>query len=155
VIYVNEHFAHLCILCAYVLAVVAEIVWHVDLWFFSARRWWNFAINSHLSVIQDRRMRCQWQFAAARAHDIVQYIDAYRCCLTVGSRYATQAQKVFNGIYSCCQMLLLKTFLVHNVVFVSMSFSGLRLPIVGFNIIYLAFAHDVVFNFMFVPHVIF
>jgi len=60
----------------------------------SARRWWKFAIECHLSVIRDQRMRSQWQFAVSRAHDIVQYIDAYRSSLTAGSRYITRAQKV-------------------------------------------------------------
>ena len=66
---------------------------------FSVHRWWKFAIDCHLSVIQDRRMRCQWQFAVSRARDIVHYIDAYRSCLTAGSRYVTRAQKVSYGKY--------------------------------------------------------
>ena len=39
-------------------------------------------------------MRCQWHFALSRAHDIVQYIEAYRSSLTVASKYITRTQKV-------------------------------------------------------------
>lgn len=67
---------------------------------FSVGQWWKFAIDCHLSAIRDQRMRCQWQFAVSRAHDIVQYIEAYRSCLTVGSRYITRAQKVL--YVTCC-----------------------------------------------------
>ena len=61
---------------------------------YSAKEWWNYAIQSTLHPIQDRNRRLAKDYMLSHARDAKNYVDAYTEKLRIGEYYMERLQKV-------------------------------------------------------------
>lgn len=83
--------------------------------FFSARKWWQFAINAKISQIQDNNRRLTKNYLVQRVEDIVTYVQIYTSqlkkeyidiTLKVSDHVSSDVRSIFKV---CLELLLRKT----------------------------------------------